>query len=82
MSPDFGTHVLIPVKTRHLGKDVHRAINKVRMQNGQLRNNCIFLDVSSFSVEEKGDLKDLIDSMSELSATADGSDNLDSVPDL
>ena len=82
LAPDFGTHALIPVKTRHLGKDVFRAINKVRMENGQLRNNCIFLDVNSFSVEEKGDLQDLVNSMSDLEASADTSNNFDEVPDL
>jgi len=83
MAADFGTHALIPVKTRHLGQDVHRAINKVRMPDDQLRNNCIFLDINSFAVQEKGDLQDLVNSLSGLDASADVINDLsDSVPDL
>ncbi len=59
----FGTHKLINLKARHLGKDALRAINPVEMPDGSNRNNFINLHVKNFKVTERGDLQDIVDSM-------------------
>lgn len=55
----FGTHKFIAVKTRHLGKDIHRAIQPVELQDGTKRKNYINLDFNNFGITEKGDLNDV-----------------------
>jgi replicative DNA helicase len=59
----FGTHKLLCLKYRWLGEDVHRAIQPVEMPDGSKRKNYINLHMENFSIEEKGDLHDLVDSM-------------------
>jgi replicative DNA helicase len=54
----FGTHKLINVKSRHLGKDIAGAIEPVRIGD-QLRKNFINLEFKNFNIEERGDLRDL-----------------------
>jgi replicative DNA helicase len=60
---DFGTHKLINVKKRHLGKDIAGALNPVKMPDGTFRRNFINLDFSNFGITEKGDLRDIVKSM-------------------
>ena len=60
--PSFGTHKLINVKARHLGKDIAGAINQVRMPDDTLRKNFVNLEFENFSITEKGDLRDIAES--------------------
>ncbi|NDG52388.1 MAG: hypothetical protein EBY39_05100 [Flavobacteriia bacterium] len=60
---NFGTHKLICLKYRWLGKDVHRALQPVEMPDGSKRKNYINLHMENFALEEKGDLQDLVDHM-------------------
>ena len=77
---DFGTHKLINVKARHLGKDIAGAINPVKMPDGSFRKNFINLEIANFSVTEKGDLRDIADAINaNATLTKDGSDD---VPEL
>jgi replicative DNA helicase len=54
----FGTHKMIHVKSRHLGKNPTRALDFVDMPDGSKKKNYIHLDIKNFRVEEKGDLVD------------------------
>jgi replicative DNA helicase len=56
----FGTHKLSCFKYRHLGKNVHRAIQPVRLPDGSLKRNFINLSIENFNVTEVGDLQDMI----------------------
>lgn len=58
---DFGTHKLICLKYRWLGENVHRALQPVEMPDGSKRKNYINLHMENFSIQEKGDLQDLVD---------------------
>ena len=60
---DFGTHKLVCLKYRHLGENVHRAMTPVRMANGDLRRNFINLNFDNFHVTERGDLQEMVDSL-------------------
>jgi replicative DNA helicase len=60
---DFGTHKLISLKYRWLGRDVHRALQPVEMPDGTKRNNYVNLHMENFGIEEKGDLQDLVDNL-------------------
>lgn len=55
----FGTHKLINIKHRHLGKDIAGAIEPIRIGD-QLRSNFINLEFNNFNIEEKGDLRDIV----------------------
>lgn len=57
--PDFGTHKLINVKARHLGKNFNRATEPVRMPDDALKQNVIHIQMDSFTAEEIGDQVDL-----------------------
>ena len=59
-SQHFGTHKLINLKSRHLGKDPLRAIHDVEMPDGSKRRNFVNLDVKNFRITEKGDLHDIV----------------------
>ena len=48
----FGTHKLINVKSRHLGKDIAGAIEPVQV-NDNLRRNFINLEFRNFNISEK-----------------------------
>ena len=54
----FGTHKLINVKARHLGKDIAGAIEPVRIGDS-LRKNFINLEFNNFNITECGDLRDI-----------------------
>lgn len=75
--PDFGTHKLTCVKYRHLGEDVHRALQPVEWVDGSKRKNAIFLDFDNFDITEKGDVQDLANALStDLNLTEDEFDLL------
>ena len=44
----FGTHKLSCFKYRHLGENVHRAIQPVRTEDGELKRNFINLNFENF----------------------------------
>lgn len=73
----FGTHKLINVKARHLGKDIAGAINPVKMPDGSFKKNFINLEFANFGIEERGDLRDIVDSLStDTSLPADSNDDV------
>jgi len=59
---NFGTHKLINVKARHLGQDIAGAVEPIRIGDA-LRKNFINLDFKNFSISERGDLRDIANSM-------------------
>ena len=69
-SEEFGTHRFTCFKYRHLGKNVHRAIQPVRLPNGDLKRNYINLTFDNFNITENGDLQDMIDSQVAVELTA------------
>jgi len=81
--PNFGTHKLINVKSRHLGSEYMRAINPVRMPDGSLRKNAINLQMDGFNVEERGDMVDLVRAL-DVNGELDADDNIvdDFIPEL
>jgi replicative DNA helicase len=54
----FGTHKLINVKARHLGKDIAGAVEPV-LTGDTLRKNFINLEFKNFCITERGDLRDI-----------------------
>ena len=58
----FGTHKLSCFKYRHLGENVHRAIQPVRTEDGELKRNFINLNFENFMITECGDLNDFTES--------------------
>lgn len=66
----FGTHKLTCFKYRHLGDNVHRAIQPVRVEDGDLKKNYINLNFDNFMITERGDLNDFVESTT--SANLDG----------
>ena len=55
----FGTHKLINVKARHLGKDIAGACEPVQVGDN-LRKNFINLQFRNFNITECGDLRDIV----------------------
>ena len=78
---DFGTHKLISLKYRWLGRDVHRALQPVEMPDGTKRNNYVNLHMENFGIEEKGDLQDLVDNLNSEGVGA-VEDFLDELPNI
>ena len=58
----FGTHKLTCFKYRHLGDNVQRAIQPVRVEDGDLKKNYINLNFDNFNITECGDLNDFVES--------------------
>jgi len=58
--PGFGNIKLIPVKTRHLGKEWKRAINMVKTNDGKYKKNHVNLFSESFYFEDRGDMIDMV----------------------
>ena len=78
---DFGTHKLINIKKRHLGKDVAGALYPIKLEDGSLKKNFVNFEISNFGVEEKGDLRDILASRNkDNQVTLD--DHQDDVPDM
>ena len=57
----FGTHKLVCFKNRHLGEDIQRAIQPVRMPDGDFKQNYLNLNFDNFNITEIGDLNDFVD---------------------
>jgi replicative DNA helicase len=55
----FGTHKLINVKARHLGRDIAGACEPVQVDDN-LRKNFINLEFKNFNITEHGDLRDIV----------------------
>ena len=55
----FGTHKLINVKARHLGKDIPGAVEPVQVDDN-LRKNFMNLEFKNFNITEHGDLRDIV----------------------
>jgi len=55
----FGTHKLINVKSRHLGRDIAGACEPVQVGDN-LRKNFINLHFKNFNITECGDLRDIV----------------------
>lgn len=55
---EYGTHKLICIKARHLGKDVAGHLEPVKVGD-QLKNNFINLSFKNFAISECGDLRDI-----------------------
>jgi replicative DNA helicase len=55
----FGTHKLINVKSRHLGKDIAGAVEPVQVDDN-LRKNFVNLSFMNFNITECGDLRDIV----------------------
>jgi len=55
----FGTHKLIGIKARHLGRDVAGALEPVQVGD-TLRKNFINLNFANFNITECGDLRDIV----------------------
>ncbi len=59
----FGTHKLVNVKARHLGRDIAGAIEPVQVEDS-LRKNFINLDFKNFNITEQGDLREIVEARS------------------
>jgi replicative DNA helicase len=57
---NFGSHKLINLKPRSLGKMVKRAQTLVKFNDGSLHKNDIHLNIDNFNIEEMGDTVDLL----------------------
>ena len=55
----FGTHKLVNVKSRHLGKDIAGAVEPVQVDDN-LRKNFINLAFKNFNITEYGDLRYIV----------------------
>jgi replicative DNA helicase len=80
-SPDFGTHKLICFKHRHLGDEYFRALNPVRLEDGTLVKNSLFLNFDNFNITEIGDMQDFVD-FNAASADMNLASNNDQVPEI
>ena len=59
--PEYcGRHLMKIEKGRNFGADVSRALNKVEMPDGSLKNNHINFDFDNFKILDKGDLVDQV----------------------
>ncbi len=75
----FGTHRLIFIKHRHLGRDVQGALEPVRI-GGALRQNSVNLRFENFNIEECGDLRDVAAFLEAQATLNNNTDN--DLPDL
>ncbi len=78
----FGTHKLINVKARHLGRDIAGAVNLVTMNDGTARKNFVNLECNNFYITEKGDLRDIINSQDSNSTVEDRNNGTEDIPEL
>jgi replicative DNA helicase len=78
----FGTHKLINLKSRHMGKSALRGINPVRMPDGTNKNNYINLKIENFNIKEVGDLQDYVDSVNNEDVGVVENDVSDDIPNL
>jgi hypothetical protein len=78
----FGSHKLIFVKNRFLGSDVAGAVELVRMQDGTLKKNFINLQFENFDINERGDLRDIVNQADTGGTTLQRANEQDDVPDF
>tara|TARA_Y100000361_G_scaffold154231_1_gene178920 strand:+ start:2419 stop:3936 length:1518 start_codon:yes stop_codon:yes gene_type:complete len=78
----FGTHKLINVKARHLGRDIAGAVNLVTMNDGTARKNFVNLECNNFHITEKGDLRDIVASQDANSTVEDRNNGTEDIPEL
>ena len=76
----FGTHKLVNLKARHLGKDALRHINPVVMPDGSNRSNFINLNIENFRINECGDLQDIVDSRNNAGIDVESDDDTEDIP--
>lgn len=76
----FGTHKFVNLKPRHLGQDIEGALLPVKMLDGSLKNNFINLDFQNFIIEERGDLRDIVEK--QRSDSEPSTNSQDSLPDF
>jgi replicative DNA helicase len=78
----FGTHKLINLKSRHMGKSALRGINPVRMPDGTNKNNYLNLKIENFNIKEVGDLQDYVDSVNNEDVGVVENDISDDIPNV
>jgi len=76
----FGTHKLVNLKARHLGKNPLRDINHIEMPDGSNRKNFINLNIQNFRIEERGDLQDIVNSVNNADVNLESSSESDDIP--
>lgn len=76
----FGTHKLVNLKSRHMGKLAPRGINPVRMPDGTSRNNYLNLKIENFNITEVGDLQDYVDSVNNNDVRVGENETQDDIP--
>jgi len=76
----FGSHKLINVKARHLGKDIAGAIEPVSIGD-TLRKNAINLNFNNFNITERGDLRDIARALNG-EEELDTNEHQEEIPDL
>ena len=66
---EFGTHKLVPLKTRFQGRDAagHHDLVRRRFQDGSEKwvNNYLNFSVENFGVTERGSLRNVVDRINE-----------------
>jgi replicative DNA helicase len=76
---DFGTHKLIPLKTRFQGKEAagHQDLFRRTFADGTQRfvNNYLNYDVNNFNIDERGSLRDIIQRDNEQFLVEGGNEN-------
>jgi hypothetical protein len=76
---EFGTHKLVPTKTRFQGKDAagHRDFLRRTAEDGTSRfvPNFINFNVGNFAVDERGSLRHIIERESETYEVQDSNEN-------
>lgn len=78
----FGTHKLINVKARHLGRDIAGAINLVETADGTMRKNFVNLEFNNFRITERGDLRDIVSATNANATVAGDRNGTSDVPEL
>ena len=56
----FGSHSMVCLAARHLGKDAFGHLNSVQMPDGSHRNNFLNFNFENFDVKDCGDLRDIV----------------------
>lgn len=77
---EFGTHKLINLKPRHLGQDIEGALLPVKMMDGSLKQNYINLNFQNFLIEERGDLRTIV--QKQISDSEPSKGGVDGLPDF
>jgi hypothetical protein len=65
-----------------LGADVAGAVELVRLQDGTLKKNFINLQFENFDIKERGDLRDIVNSIDTGQTTLERNREEDDVPNF